>query len=274
MSDFNQSSHSFHIFISELISSKVLEFEDTLFHVYLPDLNAFKGNSPYRGVRELFVWLNDNKKVKKIKNLNIPDNTTTPMSDSLVAEAILDRFEIQKLDWRKLDINLDVITDSRYGQSLTNLTLYSSGNGSVLHHWQSEQGLKKLSNVCVSKSIVVYTLGLYILTALFSTTSVARGQDRDSRTKSQRRELLSTSIFLLQVFTLRTKSQHENTQARHIKDTTKYAKDLRTSLQTIKDKREAFNFSVACDKKWVFPREEFSDFTEPFVPKLRSSVYV
>jgi hypothetical protein len=152
MSDFNQSSHDFTRFIDQLTqrsSPDNLLFEETLFYVYLPDLNTFKKPCPHDGVRALFSWLGEHKGVKKIKNLNMPDSTTSPMSDELVGEAIIDRFEIEKFDWRKLDINLDILTKSEHAAQFTDITLYSSGNWSVLYHWKSKDGLAKLEWVCI-----------------------------------------------------------------------------------------------------------------------------
>lgn len=150
MSDFNQSSHDFNRFITQLTQhSRVdnLQFEETLYYIYLPDLNTFKKPCPHDGVRSLFEWLSGQKGVQIIKNLNMPDNTTSPMSDELVKDAIINRFHIEKLDWRKLDINLDTLTTSNHAAHFLDLTLYSSGNWSVLYHWVSRDGLEKLEQV-------------------------------------------------------------------------------------------------------------------------------
>lgn len=163
MSDFNQSSHDFKKFVDELIKStdelksstgkltkstdKQLQFEECLLSVFLPDLNIFKKDIPHDGVRELFKWLHGEGNVKRIKSLSIPDSTTRPMSDELVSEAIVDVFEIEKMDWRKLDINLDILVRSPHHEEFTDITLYSTGNYSVLYHWISEHGLKKLTGL-------------------------------------------------------------------------------------------------------------------------------
>jgi len=151
MSDFNQSSHDFKRFVEQLTKGHApsdLYFEETLFYVYLPDMNTFKKSCPHDGVRDLFTWLSEEKKVETIKNLNIPDNTTCPMSDELVEEAVINRFQIEKFDWRKLDINIDILTKSEHASKFTDITLYSSGNWSVLYHWASKEGLCMLPNVC------------------------------------------------------------------------------------------------------------------------------
>ncbi|KAF4632334.1 hypothetical protein G7Y89_g5795 [Cudoniella acicularis] len=149
MSDFNQSSHDFAMVVSEITKSseKTLPFEESLIYVFLPDFNTIKKRIPHNGVRELFQWLSNEAHVKTIKSLNIPDSTTTPMSDELVSEAIIDRFIIEKFDWRKLDINLNILTRSEHKGKFTDLTLYSSGNWSVLYHWISQDGLQKLTGL-------------------------------------------------------------------------------------------------------------------------------
>ncbi|KAF5977372.1 intracellular serine protease [Fusarium bulbicola] len=160
MSDFNQSSHNFDKFVERLTlidegaaEESTLQFENSLFFVQLPDLNYVKPACQHDTFRKLFHWLKDRKKVKSIKKLSIPDNTTTPMSDTFFDLYILRNFELSVLDWRKKDIDLGILTGSTYEnindspgrqQSLTELTLYSSGNWGVLYHWISENGLALL----------------------------------------------------------------------------------------------------------------------------------
>lgn len=70
------------------------------------------------------------------------------MSDELVEEAIINKFQIEELDWRKLDIDLNTLTRSPHADQFTKLTLYASGNWSVLYHWVlSKDGIAKLPNV-------------------------------------------------------------------------------------------------------------------------------
>ena len=109
MSDFNQSSHNFEVFINKLTQLEckttasegntdgVLCFEDTLFFVHLPDLNYVKQPCPHRTIYQLFSWLAD-KGVRTIKKLSIPDNTTNPLSDAFVQQYIINVFDIVELD--------------------------------------------------------------------------------------------------------------------------------------------------------------------------------
>lgn len=125
--------------------SNAIEFEDILFYVCLPDFNNFK-ELPHGEVRTLFEWLRF-RGVTTIRSLDIPDSTVHPMSDILLKGAVLDKFEVNKLVWRKLDMNLDILVKSDFADKITDLTLYSSGNWSVLYHWVSEEGLVKLTAV-------------------------------------------------------------------------------------------------------------------------------
>ena len=85
----------------------------------------------------------------------MPDSATSPMSEELVQEAIIEQFEIEKFDWRKLDISLDILTGSNHSDKLKDLTLYSSCNWGVLYHWASDDGLVKLggqAGVCAQST--------------------------------------------------------------------------------------------------------------------------
>jgi hypothetical protein len=175
MSDFNQSSHNFETFVDKLTQldadlpekETVLRFEDTLFFVNLPDLNYVRQPCPHHTMQRLFGWLG-RKGVRRIKKLSIPDNTTNPLSEAFVQQYIIDAFDIEELDWRKLDINLDIITGTEERRRLakkptsdtwkylTDLTLYSSGNWSVLYHWVSKDGLAKLPGVRLSRLLEHY----------------------------------------------------------------------------------------------------------------------
>ncbi|KAL4969565.1 uncharacterized protein BDV14DRAFT_195830 [Aspergillus stella-maris] len=175
MSDFNRSSHDFEKFVDSLITimpkttkhhldddddddedtavgpSRTVSFEDTLFFVQLPDLNHVKQPCYQGTIGKLFSWLAKVQGVKTINRLFIPDNSLTPLSDAFIARFVLDQFRIEVMDWRKLDANLEVFTcgcdDPGTGNTrrhIKELTLYSSGNWSVLYHWICEEGLAKL----------------------------------------------------------------------------------------------------------------------------------
>ncbi|KAL4950088.1 hypothetical protein BDW69DRAFT_187706 [Aspergillus filifer] len=172
MSDFNRPSHDFKEFVDSLITmpkttkhhldddddegnavgpSRTVSFEDTLFFVQLPDLNYVKQPCNQGTIGKLFSWLAKTQGVKTINRLYIPDNSLNPLSDAFIARCVLDQFRIEVMDWRKLDANLEVFTcgcdDQGTGNTrrhIKELTLYSSGNWSVLYHWICEDGLAKL----------------------------------------------------------------------------------------------------------------------------------
>ena len=150
-SDFNQPSHDFTEFISATChdgaADNGLEFEHTLFYVVLPDFFHRDNDKFHAEVATLFKWLAD-RKVTSIIDLVIPDSLQHPMDDDFVQLNILDKFSITSLDWRKLDINVNILTDSAKSKdSLQYVKLYSSGNWSVLFHWTSSDGISKLQKL-------------------------------------------------------------------------------------------------------------------------------
>lgn len=156
MSDFNQSSHDFNQFVKHLHEyakpnsvARDLLFEETLLYVYLPDLQLLPDKNVHDAMELFFSWLWGHG-VKKIKELSIPDSRFRPLSEDFVQESILKKFKgIEKLDWRKLDLDLTLLAEREEVVSkLTDLTLYSSGNWSVLYHWASADGIAKLEKVC------------------------------------------------------------------------------------------------------------------------------
>ena len=200
MADFNQASHNFHAFVEKLTQSSgrrntaqfagpvtdnaftdpyqsavtsltpavppenpPVNFEDILFFVHLPDLNYVKQPCPHSAISKLFLWLKECG-VHTIRKLRIPDSTQNPLSEAFVQKYILDLFCIESLDWRKLDINTDVLLRCAAGEGRTgrgtkaldviqtnnvlqDLTLYSSGSWSTLYHWSSDDGLVKIPQV-------------------------------------------------------------------------------------------------------------------------------
>ncbi|KAL7901847.1 hypothetical protein HDV64DRAFT_143531 [Trichoderma sp. TUCIM 5745] len=161
MSDFSNPSHDFVGFIKDLIETappaenknESIQFEDILFYVCLPDFNYFK-EPPHNEIKKLFEWLRT-RQVHTIKVLDIPDSTVHPMCDLLLEAAVFENFKVHKLTWRKLDINLKILTASRHASEIEDLTLYSSGNWSVLYHWVSEEGLVTLQRLQKVKIIMV-----------------------------------------------------------------------------------------------------------------------
>lgn len=188
LSDFNYPLNDFEGFLKALEAYELeghgrqWAFEETLLYLRLPDLGRINEN--YRQIfPELFEassrrtrfrnstnqvgplgspasriifrflkWLLREKHVKSIKELNIPDDHEWPLSESLVKIKMLQEFDVQVLDWRKLDLDLRILTEYNYASSsilknLTELKLYSSGNWGTLYHWASKDGLLSFPNV-------------------------------------------------------------------------------------------------------------------------------
>jgi len=107
-----------------------------------------------RDMEEIFQWLRDNG-VKKILTAIVLDNTEPSHSDAAIENALSD-FKVEVWDWKKLDLNCDVIANSTDG-AVREISLYSSGNNAVLMGWASTEGLRSLekfprvrcSTVCI-----------------------------------------------------------------------------------------------------------------------------
>lgn len=89
---------------------------------------------------EIFQWLRDNN-VKEILRVIVIDNGDPSHSDEAI-ELALQSFGIETWDWKKLDLNSDVI--SHCTKTVKEVSLYSSGNNSVLMGWYSEEGLRNV----------------------------------------------------------------------------------------------------------------------------------
>ncbi|KAI1112636.1 peptidase S8/S53 domain-containing protein [Nemania sp. NC0429] len=169
----------------------VIGFEDIMFYVCLPDMNYFK-EAPQSEIRRLFKWLKAGG-VKTIRHLSIPDSTTNPMCDIIVHEYITKIFNIEKFDWRKLDMNLEVLTVGPK-KEFTELTLYSSGNWSVLYHWASKHGLAALKKLkLVTINIVQLSPSIY----------------KKGRTQHDRRSELYEKVFRESIEALEPKPEFE-----------------------------------------------------------------
>lgn len=99
----------------------------------------------------IFQWLRENG-VKQILTVIVIDNVEPSHSDKAITTA-LQGFSVESWDWKKLDLNCEVISDSTKG-SAKEISLYCSGNNAVLMGWSSEAGLRskeKFPNVSFRK---------------------------------------------------------------------------------------------------------------------------
>ena len=168
LSQFNAQQFNFSDFISGLTGNgmteptkasqlQCLKFERVLKSVDFPDLNGQFGASVVDDVRKdhhevevVLNWLSDEKKVKEIINLKVPDRLHSPHKDSIV-RSFVQKYKVETLDWRKLDLYLVDHDEAwaplphHWAASLQKLTLYSSGNPAVHDHWMSQ--LRQLGSV-------------------------------------------------------------------------------------------------------------------------------
>ncbi|KAI1825479.1 hypothetical protein F4861DRAFT_501270 [Xylaria intraflava] len=138
--------------------SKHLQFESILKYVALPKLTVEsntvvrrrRGEQPHRkrGLSHLvtvFNWLRKNH-VEKIVKIMVIDDTDPSHSDASIEEALRE-FGVEVWDWKKLDLSTDVIwraTTAAGNKDVSvarEISLYSTGNNSVLMGWASPQGL-------------------------------------------------------------------------------------------------------------------------------------
>ncbi|KAF2802521.1 subtilisin-like protein [Mytilinidion resinicola] len=118
--------------------SEGLDFESTLASVQLPDISQARDRKLHQEVIDLLTKLRRPFGVEKIVSLTVWDNPFHPMSDLVIAESVR-LYQIEELNWCKLDLDLDVLKNR--ATSLRKLCLYSSGNWGILYHWLSPEGL-------------------------------------------------------------------------------------------------------------------------------------
>ncbi|KAK0720171.1 hypothetical protein B0H67DRAFT_178559 [Lasiosphaeris hirsuta] len=74
------------------------------------------------------------------------DEKWTPHSDEAIEQA-LKRFDVEILDWRKVDLDPKTIWDAGRDSNLRELHLWWSGNNAILRSWSEPDGLVKLGNL-------------------------------------------------------------------------------------------------------------------------------
>jgi hypothetical protein len=84
------------------------------------------------------------KRVKKIMKVTVIDNQLRPCKDCTIMQC-LEGFDVKYLDWRKDDMCIDVILQA--APNVAEVTLYSSGNRTVLRGWAARNGLCNLRQV-------------------------------------------------------------------------------------------------------------------------------
>ncbi|KAI1124133.1 hypothetical protein F5Y10DRAFT_280401 [Nemania abortiva] len=101
---------------------------------------------PGRGRTDLtffFNWLR-NKQVDHILKVVVDDSPERPHSDKAI-ENCLKHFQVESLEWRKLDICPETLFNAC--RVVSHLHLWWSGNRAILRAWSEPEGLAKLENL-------------------------------------------------------------------------------------------------------------------------------
>ncbi|RSL52172.1 hypothetical protein CEP54_011046 [Fusarium duplospermum] len=116
--------------ILQYVAFPQIELDD---HKQIPDRR-------YAGKEDmtfLFDWLKQQGVSRIIKV--IVDDLKSPSHSDAAIEKALKPFNVEILDWRRLD--LDPVSLSEVGQSLREVTLHWSGRNTVLRAWSEKEGL-------------------------------------------------------------------------------------------------------------------------------------
>jgi hypothetical protein len=122
-----------------------LEFDKVIQYVAFPQVELDHGDDippdeRSQGRRDMiffFDWLRG-KGVQRIVKVIVDDLNMPSHSDEAIEEA-LKPFDVEILDWRRLD--LCPLTISRIGKSLREVYLQWSGRNAVLRSWSESEGL-------------------------------------------------------------------------------------------------------------------------------------
>jgi hypothetical protein len=139
------------------VSFRTLELDPVLVYVEFGPLEleriergSREGKNPQgygvgkRDMGKFFAWLSD-KGVKTIIKVTVEDRKSRdPHGDETIIES-LSKFEIEILDWCKIDLCPQVISDASIkSPNLREIHLRWSGNNAVLRAWSEPDGLAKL----------------------------------------------------------------------------------------------------------------------------------
>ena len=100
-----------------------------------------------RDMVKFFDWLYTEKRVRDIIKVTVEDSEGMPHCDEAIV-ASLERFSIEILDWRKLDLcPLAIQRASAKSKNIRQLHLWWSGSNAVLRAWSERQGLALLPSL-------------------------------------------------------------------------------------------------------------------------------
>ncbi|KAL6790270.1 hypothetical protein GGI42DRAFT_358914 [Trichoderma sp. SZMC 28013] len=149
----------------------LLSYEETIHYAEFPaldlkgdDKQTFVDNTyltvQHTEVFDPLTWLRDQKGVKRIVELKVPDRLINAHEETCIAEFV-ESFEVEHLDWRCLDLSLSVLGSSVTGSSSSNadermindkikeLHLYSRGRTAAIDYWLEDDGIPILAKESV-----------------------------------------------------------------------------------------------------------------------------
>jgi hypothetical protein len=157
--------------------------EKLLRYVYLPqsvtrncDTGATsrthtRANDNTNSVVRIFDWLRKHG-VKKIFRVIVRGDEAAPHSDDLIIASLKD-FDVEFLDWEKLDLCSETVREA--APNVSEMVLRASGSRAVLRSWSAQDGLVALPklkrveihfhqvsmiNLCASFKSLTYCVGI------------------------------------------------------------------------------------------------------------------
>jgi hypothetical protein len=127
-----------------------LQLDEFLQYVYFPQVDLDREeaeplleglDSTIKGRTDMlffFRWLRQEKEVRRILHVVVDDLRDKPHSDETIEECLRD-FEVEELDWQKLDLCPSTIR--AIGANIKKLHLHWSGNNAALRAWSEPDGL-------------------------------------------------------------------------------------------------------------------------------------
>ncbi|KAL6693303.1 hypothetical protein J3F84DRAFT_401180 [Trichoderma pleuroticola] len=158
LSRFNSKKYPVSDFVRSLINHQdnpdLLSYEHTLKYAEFPNLDAkddekeIFGDDVHYEHAEVFLildWLRNDKKVREIIELTVPDRLVNPHNEAKIGNYVK-LFQVQVLNWRFLDLSITVLPDQETKERIKELHLYASGKRAAISHWTSEKGILTLPN--------------------------------------------------------------------------------------------------------------------------------
>lgn len=137
-------------------SYRNFKFDEVLQYVRFRPLKIANRPLDPRAGREdiwlFFRWLSEEKSVKNIIKVIVDDRSNTPHSDFAI-ERSLRLFEIDILEWQKIDLDPQTIRLGCRDTNLREIHLLWSGSNAVLRAWSEPEGLVEIKTL---ERIVIY----------------------------------------------------------------------------------------------------------------------